>query len=59
MNCNFIGTTYTHSNLGYQTKFRLNEVNKMKDYFNWEIKEKKWLKNWVNILLLLIIMRRL
>ena len=41
MNCNFIGTTYTHSNLGYQTKFRLNEVNKMKDYFNWEIKEKK------------------
>ena len=24
-----------------QTKFRLNEINKMKDYFNSEIKEKK------------------
>ena len=40
MNCNFIGTTYTHSNLGYQTKFRLNEVNKMKDYLTGKLKKK-------------------
>ena len=49
----------THWNLGYQMKIRLNEVNKIKDYFISEIKEKKWLKNWVNTLLLLIITRRL
>ena len=36
----------THSNLGAvplsdQTKFRLNKVNKIKDYFNSEIQERK------------------
>ena len=36
----------THSNLNTillsgQTKFRLNEINKIKDYFNSEIQEKK------------------
>ena len=29
------------SNLSDQTKFRLNEINKIKDYFNAEIQEKK------------------
>ena len=27
--------------LNYQTKFRLNEMNKIKDYFNSEIQERK------------------
>ena len=36
----------THSNLNAvplsdQTKFRLNEINKIKDYFNSEIQERK------------------
>ena len=36
----------THSNLNAiplndQTKFRLNEINKIKDYFNTEIQERK------------------
>ena len=36
----------THSNLNEislsnQTKFRLNEINKIKDYFNFEIEERK------------------
>ena len=30
-----------HSNLSDQTKSRLNEINKIKDYFNSEIQEKK------------------
>ena len=30
----FIEVTNTSSNLNDQTKFRLNEVNKIKDYFN-------------------------
>ena len=38
--------TETHSNLdtislSNQTKFRLNEINKIKDYFNSEIQERK------------------
>ena len=37
--------------LSDQTKFRLNEINKIKDYFNSEIQE--------NALLLLIILTRL
>ena len=45
--CNSVETlTYTHSNLNAiplsdQTKFKLNEINKMKDYFNFEIQERK------------------
>ena len=33
--------TNTYSNLNDQTKFRLNEINKIKDYFNAEIQERK------------------
>ena len=33
--------TNTNSNLSGQTKFRLNEINKVKDYFNAEIQERK------------------
>ena len=35
--------TNTHSNLSLsnQTKFRLNEISKIKDYFNSEIQERK------------------
>ena len=39
--CNFIETTNTRSNLSDQTKFRLNEINKIKNYFNSEIQERK------------------
>ena len=31
----------TNTHLSDQTKFRLNEINKIKDYFNSEIKERK------------------
>ena len=37
------------------TKFRLDEINKIKDYLNSEIKERKDIKKIVNTLLLLII----
>ena len=38
------------------TKYRLDEINKIKDYFNAEIKERKYIvKKLVNTLLLLII----
>ena len=33
--------TNTYSNLNDQTKSRLNEINKIKDYFNTEIQERK------------------
>ena len=42
--CNSVETqTNTHTNLNFsdQTKFRLNEINKIKDYFNSEIQERK------------------
>ena len=32
--------TNTYSNLSHETKFRLNEINKIKDYFNAEIQER-------------------
>ena len=49
-----------YSNLSDQTKFRLNEINKIKNHFRFEIQEKKqWVKNYVKILLLLIILKRL
>ena len=39
--CNSIEATNTYSNLSDQTKFRLNEIYKIKDYFNSEIQERK------------------
>ena len=54
-----------HSNLNEislsdQTKFSLNEINKIKDCFSSEIQERKQLvKSLVNTLLLLIILTRL
>ena len=39
--CNFIKATNTYSNLSDQTKFRLNEINKIKDYYNSEIHKRK------------------
>ena len=51
--CNFIETDKT--NLADQTKYRLNEITKIENYFIKEkIKENHALKNWVNMLLLLI-----
>ena len=38
---NSIETTNTFSNLSDQAKFRLNEINKIKNYFNSEIQERK------------------
>ena len=38
---NSIETLNKYSNLSDQTKFRLNEINKIKDYFNSEIQERK------------------
>ena len=38
---NSIGTANTHSNLSDQTKFRLNEISKIKDCFNSKIQERK------------------
>ena len=34
-----------HSNLSDQIKFRLNEINKIRDYFNSEIQERKTMSN--------------
>ena len=31
--CNYIETTNTYLSLSDQTKFRLNEIDKVKDYF--------------------------
>ena len=42
---NFIKVTNMCSNLSDQTKFRLNEINKVKDYFISEIPEKKYRKS--------------
>ena len=39
--CNSTETTNIYSNLSEQTKIRLNEINKIKDYFNSEIPERK------------------
>ena len=33
--------THSSLNLSDQTKFKLNEINKIKDYFNFEIQERK------------------
>ena len=39
--CNSIKVASKYSNLSNQTKFRLNEINKIKDHFNSEIQERK------------------
>ena len=39
--CSSIEAVNTYSSLSDQTKFRLNEINKVKDYFNSEIQEQK------------------
>ena len=58
--CSSIETTNIYFNLSDQTKFRLNKINKTKNYFNSEIQERKTMsKNKVNTLLLLIILTRL
>ena len=38
---NSIETTNIYSSLNDQTKTRLNEINKIKDFFNSEIQERK------------------
>ena len=59
--CNSVEATNTYSNLSHQTKFTLNEINEIKDYFYSEIEERKIRrkKNAVNALPLLIILTRL
>ena len=52
-NCNSVETlTNTHSNLNLsdQTKFRLNKINKIKDYFSSEIQERIAMSKKVNAL---------
>ena len=39
--CNCIEVTNTYSNLSDQTKFRPNEINKIKDYFDSKIQKRK------------------
>ena len=46
------------SNLSNQIEFRLNEINKNKDYFDTEIQERKAMSKIVNTLLLLILLTR-
>ena len=59
---NQLSSIKTHSNLNLsdQTKFRLNEINKIKDCFNSEIQERKTMSKKLNknTLLLLIILTR-
>ena len=38
---NELNSFETHSNLSDQTKYRLNEINKIKDCFNFKIQERK------------------
>ena len=38
---NELNSIEKHSNFSDQTKFRLNEINKIKYYFNSEIQERK------------------
>ena len=42
--CNSIETLYKYLDLSDQTNFRLNKINKIKDYFNAEIQERKKLR---------------
>ena len=41
MNAILLNQLIHHLNLSDQTKLRLNEINKIKDYFNSEIQERK------------------
>ena len=49
--CNSIEVTNMYSNLSDQTIFRLNEINKIKDFFNLEIWERKIMSKKLNILI--------
>ena len=55
--------TNIYSNLSDQTKFRLKEINKIEDYFNTEIQERKTMSKKLiapfDSLLLLVILTRL
>ena len=55
--------TNIYSNLSDQTKFRLKEINKIEDYFNTEIQERKSMSKKLiasfDSLLLLVILTRL
>ena len=46
--CNFFEVANTYSNLSNQRKFRLNEINEIKDYFNSEIRERKTMSKRIN-----------
>ena len=46
--CNPIKTTNMYSNLSDQKKFRLNEINTTKDYFNSEVQERKIMSKKLN-----------
>ena len=39
--------TNTYLNLSYQTKFRLNEINKIKEYFNAVTQERKLMSKYI------------
>ena len=39
--CNSYEVADTYFNVSDQTRFKLNEINKIKDYFNLEIQERK------------------
>ena len=56
-------TTNIYSNLSDQMKFRLKEINKIEDYFNTEIQERKSMSKKLiapfDSLLLLVILTRL
>ena len=55
--------TNIYSNLSDQTKFRLKKINKIEDYFNTEIQERKTMSKKLiapfDSLLLLVILTRL
>ena len=46
--CNSIEVTNTYSSLSDQTKFGLYEINKIKQYFNSEIQERKMISKKLN-----------
>ena len=56
---NFIETLNKYLDLSGQTKFRLNEINGIKDYFNSEIRERKTmskiLSKYVDYILIILI----
>ena len=52
----FHKTPNMYPNISNDQQFRLNKINEIKDYFIAEIRERKWAKILVNILLLLSIL---